>query len=108
MASYNFFDTWTSEFLTSVLLNIELLDSLVSNINDTGNNEKTKNLKTRLGMFENMGRNIPGSNFLVGNFPGGSFPDTVAINLSCVKPCQLRRNSSCLCNVQKQSSRVVL
>ena len=50
--SYDFFDTSTSEFLTSRLLNIELLNSLLSNINDAGdNNEKTKNLKTRVGMF---------------------------------------------------------
>ena len=48
--------------------------------------KKTKNLKTRVGMFKNMGGNIPGGNFLGGNFPrgslmggnfpGGSFPDT--------------------------------
>ena len=68
--------------------NIELLNSLLSNINDDGdNNEKTKNLKTRVGMFKNMGGNIPGGNFLGGNFPGrslmggnfpgGSFPDTI-------------------------------
>ena len=34
--------------------------------------KKTKNLKTRLGIFKNMGGNIPGGNFLGGNFPGGS------------------------------------
>ena len=49
--------------------------------------KKTKNLKTRVGIFKNMGGNIPGGNFLGGNFPGGSlmggnfpgesFPDTV-------------------------------
>ena len=38
--------------------------------------KKTKNLKTRVGIFKNMGGNIPGGNFLGGNFPGGSFPDT--------------------------------
>ena len=48
--------------------------------------KKTKNLKTRVGIFKNMGGNIPGGNFLggifqggnlmSGNFPGGSFPDT--------------------------------
>ena len=33
--------------------NIELLNSLLSNINDDGdNNEKTKNLKTGVGMFK--------------------------------------------------------
>ena len=61
---------------------MELLNSILSNINDDGDkNEKTKNLKTRVGMFKNMGGNIPGGNFpggslLGGNFPGGSFPDT--------------------------------
>ena len=59
-----------------------MLNSILSNINDDGDkNEKTKNLKTRMGMFKNMGGNIPGGNFpggslLGGNFPGGSFPDT--------------------------------
>ena len=58
--------------------NIELLNSLLSNINDDGdNNEKTKKLKTRVGMFKNMGGNIPAGNFLGGNFPGGNFPDTI-------------------------------
>ena len=41
----------------------------------------TKNIKSRLGIFKNMGGNIPGGNFprgslMGGNFPGGSFPDT--------------------------------
>ena len=36
--------------------------------------KKTKNLKTRVGMFKNMVGNIPGGNFLGGNFPGGNFP----------------------------------
>ena len=75
-------------------------NSILSNSNDDGdNNEKTKNLKTRVGIFKNMGGNIPGGNFLgghfplgnfpggslmggnfpSGNFPGGSFPDTVHI-----------------------------
>ena len=36
--------------------------------------KKTKNLKTRVGIFKNMGGNIPGGNFLGGNFPGGNFP----------------------------------
>ena len=35
--------------------------------------KKTKNLKTRVGIFKNMGGNIPGGNFLGGNFPGGIF-----------------------------------
>ena len=36
--------------------------------------KKTKNLKTRVGIFKNMGGNIPGGNFLGGNFPGENFP----------------------------------
>ena len=62
---------------------MELQNSLLSNINDDGdNNEKTKNLKTRVGMVKNMGGDIPGGNFLGekfpgGNFSGGSFPDTL-------------------------------
>ena len=52
---------------------MELLNSILSNINDDGdNNEKTKNLKTRVGMFKNKGRNIPGGNLMGGNFPGGN------------------------------------
>ena len=49
--------------------------------------KKQKIKKTRVGMFKNMGWNIPGGNFprweffrgslMVGNLPGGSFPDTV-------------------------------
>ena len=54
-------------------------------MDDCDNNEKAKNLKTRVGMFENMDGNIPAGNFLGGNFPcgkvpggslvGGNFPD---------------------------------
>ena len=55
--------------------NIELLNSILSNTSDDGDNdEKTKNLITRVGMFKNMGGNIPGGNFLGRNFPGGNFP----------------------------------
>ena len=49
--------------------------------------KKQKIKKTRVGMFKNMGWNIPCGNFprweffrgslMVGNLPGGSFPDTV-------------------------------
>ena len=54
---------------------MELLNSILSNINDDGDsNEKTKNLKTRVRMFKNMGGNIPGGNFLGENFLGGNFP----------------------------------
>ena len=56
--------------------------------------KKTKKLKTWVGIFKNMGGNIPGGNFLGenfqgwnfpcgslmgGNFPGGSFPDICEI-----------------------------
>ena len=51
--------------------------------------KKTKKLKTWVGIFKNMGGNIPGGNFLGEkfrgwNFPGvslmgGSFPDTCEI-----------------------------
>ena len=36
-----------------------------------------KKLKSRVGIFKNMGGNIPGGKVLGGNFPGGSFPDTI-------------------------------
>ena len=78
-ASYNFFYTSTSEFLTSALLKHRII-KVLKNINDDGdNNEKTKNLKTRVEMFKNMGGNIPGGSFLGGNFPGGSFLDTAKL-----------------------------
>ena len=32
---------------------------------------KKKKLKTRVGIFKNMGGNIPGGKFLGGDFPGG-------------------------------------
>ena len=35
-------------------------------------------LKTRVGIFKNMGGNIPGGNLWGGNFPGGSFPDILS------------------------------
>ena len=48
-----------------------------------------KKLKTRVGMFKNMGGNIlggdfpngnfPGGKLMGGNFPGGSFSDTLFI-----------------------------
>ena len=63
----------TSEFLTSALLKHRITKQSLSNVNDDGdNNEKTKTLKTRVGMFKNMVGNIPGGNFPGGNFPGGS------------------------------------
>ena len=53
--------------------------------------KKTKNLKTRVGIFKNMGGNIPGGNFLGGNFPGGSFPDTkININIHHQYPNQVK------------------
>ena len=70
--SFWYIDFWISDLST---FKTELLNSLLSNINDDGdNNEKTKHLKTRVGMFKNMDGNIPGGNFLGWNFPGGNFP----------------------------------
>ena len=48
--------------------------------------KKTKKLKTRVGIFKNMGGNIPGGNFpggslMNGNFPGRSFPDTLLFSV---------------------------
>ena len=64
-----YINLWISDCST---FKTELQNSLLSNINDDGeNNEKTKNLKTQLGIFKNMGGNIPGGNFPGGNFPGG-------------------------------------
>ena len=61
--------------MTSALLKRRITNSLLSNINDDGdNNIKTKKLRTLVGMFKNMGGNIPGGNSLGGNFPGGNFP----------------------------------
>ena len=45
--------------------------------------KKTKNLKTRLGIFKNMGGNIPGGNFLGGNFLGGNFPGGSLMGGNC-------------------------
>ena len=46
-------------------LNIKRQNSLLSNINDNGDNNNKKK------MFKKMGGNVQG-----GNFPGGSFADT--------------------------------
>ena len=43
--------------------------------------KKKKKLKTRVGMFKNMGGNISGEDFLGGSFPSGSFPDTISVVL---------------------------
>ena len=67
-----FITFWISDFTT---FKTELQNSLLSNINDDGeNNEKKKHLKTRVGIFKNMDGKIPGANFLGGNFPVGNFP----------------------------------
>ena len=65
---------------------MELINSLLSNINDDGDNneKKTKNSKTRVAIFKNMGGNFSGGNFsggrlMGGNFPGGSFPCTLLL-----------------------------
>ena len=52
---------------------MELRNSLLSNINDDGDNNE-KNLKSRVGIFKKMGGNVLGGNFLGGNFPGVNFP----------------------------------
>ena len=52
---------------------MELRNSLLSNINDDGDNNE-KNLKTWVGIFKKMGGNVLGGNFLGGNFPGVNFP----------------------------------
>ena len=68
--------------MTSQLSKIKSRNSLLSNINDDGdNNEKTKKIKTWVGIFRNMSGNILDWNFQGGNFQGGSFPDTVYGNI---------------------------
>ena len=49
--------------------NIELQNSLSC--------ERAKKLSTRVGIFKNMGGNIPDGNFLCGNFLGRNFPGGV-------------------------------
>ena len=55
--------------MTLALLKIESQNSFLSNINDNGDNneKKTKKIKAWVGIFKNMGENIP----------GGNFPDTL-------------------------------
>ena len=50
---------------------MELRDSLLSNINDDGDNNE-KNLRTWVGIFKKMGGNVLGGNFPGVNFPRGS------------------------------------
>ena len=58
--------------MTLALLKMESRNSILSNINDNGdNNEKQKKIKMWVGILKNMGGNIPGTNFLGGSFPGG-------------------------------------
>ena len=71
------YQTWAGKlqfFLINRLLNFLFL--ILSNTNDDGNNneKKTKNLKTRVGIFKNMCRNFLGGNFLGRNFLGRNFP----------------------------------
>ena len=49
---------------------------LLSNLGRQATIFLIQDLKTRAGMFKNMGGNIPGGNLMGGNFPGGSFPHT--------------------------------
>ena len=63
---------------------------LLSNLGRQATIFLIQDLKTRVGMFKNMGGNIPGGSFpggnfpggslMGGNFPGGSFPDTEFLN----------------------------
>ena len=63
---------------------------LLSNLGRQATIFLIQDLQTRVGMFKNMGGNIPGGNLLGGdfpggslmggNFPGGSFPDTEFLN----------------------------
>ena len=51
--------------------------------------KNTKNLKIRVGIFKNMGGNIPGGNFprgslMGGNIPGGSFPGTKQFKIKII------------------------
>ena len=57
---FRIFETWN--YKTFVLTNIYK------------SNEKTKKSKPRVKIFKNMGENIPGGNFLGGNFSGESLP----------------------------------
>ena len=44
-----------------------------------------------MGIFKNMGGNIPGGNIPGGNFPGRSFPDTkININIQHQYPNQVK------------------
>ena len=47
---------------------------LLSNLGRQATIFLIQDLQTRVGMFKNMGGNIPGGNLLGGNFPGGNFP----------------------------------
>ena len=49
----------------------------LTNSNDNSDINKQKNSKTWVGIFKSMGGNFPGGSLIVGNFLGGSFPDTV-------------------------------
>ena len=79
------YQTWVGKL--QFFLIYQLLNSLLSNITDDGdNNEKTKSLKAPVGILKNMvgnilggdflGGNFPGRNYMGGNFPGWSFPVT--------------------------------
>ena len=47
--------------------------------------KKQKKVKTRVGMFKNMGGNFPWGDFPGGSLLGGSFPDTLFKNNNTCK-----------------------
>ena len=52
--------------------------------------KKTKNLKTRVGIFKNMGGNIPGGNFPGGSLMAGAFGNNTGKEPQ--KPCPKLKN----------------
>ena len=53
---------------------MDYISKLLSNLGWQATIFSIHDLKTRVGMFKNMGGNIPGANLLGGNFSGGNFP----------------------------------
>ena len=53
---------------------MDYISNLLANLGWQATIFSIHDLKTRVGMFKNMGGNIPGANLLGGNFSGGNFP----------------------------------
>ena len=51
---------------------MEYNSDLLSNLGQQATICLIHDLKTRVGMFKNIGEDIPGGNLMGGNFPGGS------------------------------------